>query len=190
MKKKIKINNYKLKKNVKYALIILIFIIGVVVFPSTLSRFQSKGQSSAEVDLAFSLLQTEELETSIALDDVLPDGSTHEYSFSVMNYDKDGNRIDVNLYYDITIKVTTNLPIKYELYDSNNNKIDVDLETIQDADGTYFSIFKTNKKLVTYEKDSIETYTIKYSLDSIYNDSDYQDIVELLSIEINAEQVL
>lgn len=190
MKKKVRINKLKLKNNVKYALLVLILLVGIIVFPSTLSRFQSNGNSDVKVDVAFSLLQTDELIETVALDEILPDGKTHEYKFSVKNYDDDGKRLDINLKYSITFKTTTNLPIKYELYDGNDKKLDVDFQIIQDEDGTYFNVFTTDEVIATYKEDVIETYTIKYSLDSIYNDASYQDMIELLSIEINVEQIM
>lgn len=188
--KKVKINSKKLKRNIIYIGIISIFLVAIIIFPSTLSRFQSKGNGEAKVDLAFSLLDTDELTSDIKLEDVLPDGKIHEYSFSIKNYDDEGNRIDVILEYDITMKVTTNLPIKYNLYDSEGNLMDISLETIKDDDGTYFNVYKTDKRVATYKEDTIETYTIKYSLDSIYSDYKYQDIMELLSIEINVKQIV
>ena len=121
MKKKVRINSLKLKNNIKYALLVLILLIGIIVFPSTLSRFQARGDSDVKVDVAFSLLQTEELVKTVALDEILPDGKVNDYKFSVMNYDSEGNRLDINVKYTITFKTTTNLPIKYELYDSNDS---------------------------------------------------------------------
>lgn len=188
--KKVKINKKKLEKNVLYIGVIVIFVVAIVLFPSTLSRFQSIGDSEAKVDMAFSLLNTDELVEDIELEDVLPDGKIHEYTFAVKNYDDEGNRIDVILEYDITMKVTTNLPIKYSLYDNDGKLMETSLETIKDEDGTYFNVYKTNKRVATYKEDTIESYTIKYSLDSIYDDEEYQDIIELLSIEINVKQIV
>lgn len=187
--KKIRINKLKLKNNVKYALILSILLVAVVFFPSTLSKFQSNGSGDAKIDLAFSLLETDELVETISLTEILPDGKQYEYTFSVSNYNEE-KRIDVNIQYDITIRTTTNLPIEYEIYDSEGNKINTDFEIIKDEDGTYFNVLKTDKRIVTYEEDSIEMYTLKYSLDSVYNDSSYQDIIELITVEINAEQVM
>ena len=188
--KKVRINSKKLKRNIICVSIIVVFVVAVIIFPSTLSRFQSKGNGEAKVDLAFSLINTDELVSDIELENVLPDNKVHEYSFSVKNYDDEGNRIDVILEYDITMKVTTNLPIEYSLYDSEGNLMDTSLETIQDEDGTYFNVYKTDKKIATYKEDTIETYTIKYSLDSVYSDYNYQDIIELLSVEINVKQIV
>lgn len=188
--KKVKINSKKLKKNILFVGIAIIFVVAIIIFPSTLSRFQTSGEGEAKFDMAFSLLNTDELVTDVELENVLPDGKVYEYTFAVKNYDDEGNRIDVILEYDITMKTTTNLPIKYEVYDNNGNLMQMSLETIKDSDGTYFNVYNTEKRVATYKKDTIESYTIKYSLDSSYDDESFQDIIELLSIEINVKQIV
>lgn len=187
MKKKIKINKIKLKK-ISIILGIILLVGGVMLFfPTTLSKYSSKATGNAKIDIVFSLLDTEALSQTITLDEIIPDDKFHTKTFAVKNY-QDDYRIDINMIYNVVIKATTNLPIVYELYDENNLLISDNNEIITDEYGTIFYTITSKEKLFTHKKDDRDLYTIKYKLGSTYNEEEYQDIIELLSIEINAKQ--
>lgn len=189
-RKKLTINRKKLWHLSKYVMVLILVVVAVTIFPSTLSKYSSHGGSNAKVDVAFSLLDTKGLSDTVVLDEILPNDDYDSYSFSVSNYDEEGNRIDVNLNYTITIRTTTNLPIVYEIYDDKGVKLDVKSEIIEDEFGTPFLTMVTDKSIMTFDKDMIKKYTIKYKLSSEYKDASYQNIIEMISISIDAEQIV
>ena len=125
-------------------------------------------------------------------------------------------RINVRMQYNVEITVTTNLPITYyievETHDGNiyasdrvnpyNSTVigacsDTAGDNIKtglycDSDNTYFYKFSyplTNDLLqLYYGSDMADRYTIHYSLAADANTVKYQDIIELLSIKIYAQQ--
>ena len=91
--------------------------------------------------------------------------------------------------YIVKIITTTNLPITYSLYDWNNNQIEATSEYVTDEYATVFYVITTNNYKMNYTDKKIDKFKIKYSLDSQYDSSVYQDIIELLSIKIEVKQV-
>lgn len=183
-----KLDYKKLKYNTILLLVFMLAISGLIYFSKTFGMYVANGESQANVDLAFSLLQPDELEKEIQLEDIKPDSSEHTYSFSVANYEKD-KLIDVNMEYIVKIITTTNLPITYSLYDWNNNQIEATSEYVTDEYATVFYVITTNNYKMNYTDKKIDKFKIKYSLDSQYDSSVYQDIIELLSIKIEVKQV-
>lgn len=190
MKKKLRFNGLKFKKSIKYIFVFILVMISILIFPSTLSRYVSFGNGEANIDVAFSLLQTEDLTEYVELDDISPDGEYREYTIAVMNYDEDGNRIDVNMRYSINIKTTTNLPIDYVIVDDTGNGKELTGVLETDEYGTIFNTYDCGNFVATYESDTIQKYTIKYKLDNKYNTSDYQDVSEMIVVSIEAEQIV
>lgn len=178
----------KLKYNIILLLVFGIAISGLIFFSKSLGMYVATGESEMNVDLAFSLLQTDELERDIELDEIQPDSKEHTYTFSVANY-KEDQLIDVNMEYTLKVIATTNLPITYELYDLDGNKIKSTAEYIKDEHDTVFYTITSDSYKMNYSNKKIDMFQLKYSLDSKYDSSDYQDIIELLTVKIEAKQV-
>jgi hypothetical protein len=226
---KYKLNKEKLKQRIPLAIGILLVIITLIVFPNTLSRYASSGNSNTSINIAYSLLDVVNLDgdtivDNVALPVVEPDGNFQEYVFEVRNY-KDvveaggtttRKRINVRMQYNVEILVTTNLPVTYyievQTHDGNiytSSRVNPYLSTVSgacsdtaedsiktglfcDGDNTYFYKFSyplTNSLLQqTYGSDMADRYIIHYSLAGDANTVQYQDIIELLSIKIYAQQ--
>ena len=94
--------------------------------------------------------------------------------------------------YDLTIRTTTNLPLTFELYkivDTGNiNAVKTnDIET--DEDGTYFRKITTEEENLYYKEPKTNLYQIVFYFPENYNTTNYQNIMELLEINVNSHQV-
>lgn len=183
---KLKLDREKLKYNFIILCLIGISIIGILNFSKSFAIYVAEGDSNISVDLAFSLLNVEELESEIKFDDLEPN-SDREYNFSVSNF-KDDKLIDVNLGYDVVITCTTNLPIEYELLDNNGNKINTTSEYVTDSDGTIFYVIKASNYKMNFKDKKTDYFKLKYKFGQQYDSNIYQDVIELISVKIDAKQ--
>ena len=188
--RKIRINVKKLTKLSAIMIVAVLLIGALVVFPATFSRYVANGSSEAKVKIAFSLLRVDDLHHTIKLEEILPNDQYQEYPFAVRNYDENGNRIDVNMKYTVTLRTTTNIPISYELYDGEGHAISTTNELVTDDYGTIFNTSKTNTYNVTYSANSSNVFVLKYKLSSAYHGEEYAELADLIEIIVDAEQVV
>ena len=188
--RKIRINVKKLTKLSAIMIVAVLLIGALVVFPATFSRYVANGSSEAKVKIAFSLLRVDDLHHTIKLEEILPNDQYQEYPFAVRNYDENGNRIDVNMKYTVTLRTTTNIPISYELYDGEGHAISTTNELVTDDYGTIFNTSKTNTFNVTYSANSSNVFVLKYKLSSAYHGEEYAELADLIEIIVDAEQVV
>lgn len=183
----------KKRTNKIYNKIILIFgliIILILTLKGTLAKYSSSGKSSANVDVAFYLLKEQELSETIALEEMEPSDNVYTYTFSIANNDGE-NRTETSLKYTISIRMTTNLPLTYNLY--MNNGTDNLLEgykTEQDEHGTYFKEITSSENTFGFTQDEQNTYKLEIRFPKEYNSVEYQGIIEALEIKVNSEQVI
>ena len=179
----------KFKK--KLILIFVLLIVLVVGIRQTSARYSSSGKSSAKVDVAFYLLNEEKLSETIALEEMMPsDTEEYEYTFSVANY-KEDERTEVALKYTIAIRMTTNLPLTYELYmNEGTTNLFEGYATDTDSDGTYFKTITSSEETFGFTTNQINTYKLKVKFPMQYNSIEYQGIIEALEIKVNSEQIV
>ena len=99
--------------------------------------------------------------------------------------------------YKIKFETTTNLPLTYQII--RNEKYSADAVNIissntlrQDAD-VYYNVFNINNTYnFSHTKDEMDQYTIVVNFPEQYknNPDDYQGKIELISVIIDAEQVV
>lgn len=183
-----KLNKLKLKNNILVFIVVSLSIIGLFCFSSSFGIYSSSKESTAKIDLAYSLVEVDDQEKNLSLSNILPDNKERYLIISVSNFTED-KIIDINMKYNIKIKTTTNLPIKYNLYDENDNLLSTNNELLRDEYGTIFYSITTDSINITYDKKITNIYKIGYTLDDEYATEEYQDIIELLSVSINAEQM-
>ena len=181
------------KNNKFYKKIILIFILLVLLIvgiKSTIARYSSSGQSSANVDVAFYLIKEQELSQTIALSEMMPSDDVYTYTFSVANNDGT-DRTETALKYTIAIRMTTNLPLTYELYmnDGSENLFE-GYSTETDADGTYFKTITSSEETFGFVANEQNTYKLQVKFPKEYNSVEYQGIIEALEIKINSQQIV
>lgn len=195
------VQNYDFKKgksmrrrtNKFYNKVILIFVMLVILvlcIKGTLARYSSSGESSANVDVAFYLLKEQELSQTIALEEMMPSDDVYIYTFSVANNDGT-DRTETALKYTIAIRMTTNLPLTYELYmNDGTENLFSGYTTEQDGDGTYFKTITSTEEEFGFEANEQNTYKLQVKFPKEYNSVEYQGIIEALEIKVNSEQIV
>lgn len=160
----------------------------------TYAKYEMHAKSVAPLEYALYILDTKPISDTVKLSEVKPSEDEYVYAFSVSNF-KDKKRLETNLEYDLSIKVTTNLPLEYRLvvnddYNTNKGNAFVSDEVIQDSDGTYFRVMNAPGSNFSYKEDETNYYYLIVSFPLNYIDSKYQSITEFISIEINSKQVI
>ena len=114
-------------------------------------------------------------------------------------FNKKGEKTsEVDIEYVLSIVTTTNLPLRYELYensnyqDSNAVNLITDSNTVTelDEDGTYFQTFTFEKEELFFSTPTTNTYTLVVYFDQSSNDAKYQDAVEGVRIIVDSKQII
>ena len=188
-------NSKKLRRlYAKLIILVLCFLIIARIFVLVLSKYESISNSYANVDIAFYLLKEDFKTMTINLASLLPQNNAYTFEFSIGN--QSGEEIaEVDLEYDLTLRTTTNLPLTYELY-MNEQYTDIGAINIikentveYDEYGTYFRKMTTDKITLPYTVGTTNLYQLVVYFPENYNHEMYQDIIELLEINVNGQQV-
>ena len=131
---------------------------------------------------------------TINLASILPQDNEYVFEFTIGN--QDGIEIaEVDLEYELNLRTTTNLPLTYELYMNqqytDDGAINIIKENSVDLDeyGTYFRTITTDKITLPYTQGITNLYQLVVYFPANYDQENYQDIIELLEITVNAQQV-
>lgn len=190
----------KKSKKILITLVILILIVSVAygwLLRLTRQEVIMKG------DIAFYVIDTavEAQSETVTLDSIKP-GEIYIYNITVSN--SDGTNISkVDMEYDINIRATTNLPLKYTLTETTENaptttSTPTVTTTTDEPDGVYYKSINTNinRTLPKGETTVTHTYELAIQFDgSIIGETDtntigaeYSDTIELIEVTIDAEQ--
>ena len=178
------------KKKIAGTLIFLIIVLGItlLVLQRTGAIFQTTTESEASLDIAFYCIEEDYQSMTLKLDDIIPRTAPYTYNFSVSN-NNGTKRTETNLTYDLTIRTTTNLPINFSLYDTNNGATLIGIETItQDDDNTYFRYINIPQREFGFVNNQTDNSRISIVLPTTYRSDDYQDIIELVEINVDSKQ--
>ncbi len=178
------------KKKIAGTLIFLIIVLGItlLVLQRTGAIFQTTTESEASLDIAFYCIEEDYQSMTLKLDDIIPRTAPYTYNFSVSN-NNGTKRTETNLTYDLTIRTTTNLPINFSLYDTNNGATLIGIETItQDDDNTYFRYINIPQREFGFVNNQTDNYRISIVLPTTYRSDEYQDIIELVEINVDSKQ--
>lgn len=178
----------------KLIILVLCLLIIARIFVLVLSKYESIANSYANVEIAFYLLKEDYKTMTINLAELLPQNNAYVFDFSIGN--QDGIEMaEVDLEYELSLRTTTNLPLTFELY-MNENYTDAGATNIikennvaQDEHGTYFRTMTTEKNYLSYKEGVTNLYQLVVYFPTNYNKEIYQDIIELLEINVNAQQV-
>lgn len=188
----------KNKNNKRMFLKVLIIVLGIIVatrlFGLILAKYESISNSKANVDVAFYVLNDDYKTMTTNLDALEPRDDAYIYNFSIGNENGE-QKAEVDLEYELSIRTTTNLPLTYQLYmnqdykDKDAQNIITENEITLDEQGTYFRHIKTEKVNLTYRKATTNLYQLVVYFPKNYNTENYQNIIELIEITVNAHQV-
>lgn len=187
--------NKKLRRlYAKLVILVLCFLIIARIFVLVLSKYESISNSYANVDIAFYLLKEDFQTMTLNLASILPQNNAYTFEFSIGN--QAGEDIaEVDLEYELTLRTTTNLPLTYELYmnqsytDQGATNIIKENTVNLDEDGTYFRTMTTDKITLKYTEGKTNLYQLVVYFPENYNQENYQDIIELIEINVNGQQV-
>ena len=187
--------NKKLRRlYAKLVILVLCFLIIARIFVLVLSKYESISNSYANVDIAFYLLKEDFQTMTLNLASILPQNNAYTFEFSIGN--QAGEDIaEVDLEYELTLRTTTNLPLTYELYMNQSYTDQGAINIIKentvnlDEDGTYFRTMTTDKITLKYTEGKTNLYQLVVYFPENYNQENYQDIIELIEINVNGQQV-
>ena len=178
----------------KLVILVLCFLIIARIFVLVLSKYESISNSYANVDIAFYLLKEDFQTMTFNLASILPQNNAYVFEFTIGN--QDGiETAEVDLEYELTLRTTTNLPLTYELYmnqsytDQGATNIIKENTVNLDEDGTYFRTMTTDKITLKYTEGKTNLYQLVVYFPENYNQENYQDIIELIEINVNGQQV-
>lgn len=187
--------NRRIRLYIKLIIIVLCFLIVIRIFSITLSKYESKSNSNAHIDIAFFLLKEDYQSMNLNLGKIFPREEPYIYTFKITN-EENGKIAEVDIEYDLKIRTTTNLPLSFKLYmnedymsDTSKNII---VNTIDEKDeyGTYFKILQTEKQEFIHSTAKSNIYTLLIYFPKEYNTEDYQDIIDFIEIAVDSKQIL
>jgi Txe/YoeB family toxin of Txe-Axe toxin-antitoxin module len=187
-----KANNITSAINMKFIILLVCIVSFIVIIASTIAKYESSVRLNGSIETAFYIISEDYQSMNLNLPSIVPSEEPYIHTFFVAN-NKDGNRTETNLEYTVQIKTTTNLPLEFELYILENNeyKSIVEDDKIEpDEDGTYFRKITTPKRTFSYNLDEKDIYQLKIKFPKIYNEIDYQNIIEGIEINIDSKQVI
>ena len=178
----------------KLVILVLCILIIARIFVLVLSKYDSIANSYANVEVAFFLLKEDYKTMTVNLAELLPQGNAYVFEFTIGN--EDGiERAEVDLEYELSMRTTTNLPLVFELYMNEKNTDEGAINIIKenkvelDEHRTYFRTMTTEKEYLSYKEGKTNLYQLVVKFSGEYNQEKYQDIIELLEINVNAQQV-
>ena len=168
---------------------LVILILTIFLVRGILARYRSSAKSGANLDLAYYVFSEGRISQELKLGSILPRREPYTYTFSVANNDGK-NRTQVSLAYSIIIKTTTNLPLSYKVYNTEDTSTDLvqKTETSQDDDGTYFKYIYVQGDTFGFSKDEETTYQISVTFPEQYNLAEYENILEYVEISVDSKQ--
>ena len=189
------------KKNIvlisKFNLFLIALFLTLFIFPLTYSKYQSTATGNINSNIAFYLFKTSYQVERIKLADLEPSNTPHIYTFTIGN--QSNNKVsDVDIEYILKIITTTNLHLRYQLYENEDYQLNTSTNLIntnntdisKDEDGTYFQTFTFAKETLLYETPKTNTYTLVVYYDETNTDAKYQDTVESVRIVVDSKQII
>lgn len=189
------IDKKKARLYIKFIILILCLVIIVHIFSLTLSRYESASESNADIDIAFYVLNEDYQSMTLNLGKIVPRAEPYIYTFTISN-EKDGKIAETDIEYELTLRMTTNLPLEYNLYmneEDTSTKINtegIEENIIQDEDETYFKTLTQNKQEFKYSVSTLNKYTLVVYFPEEYNTEDYQDRIDIVEINVDAKQII
>ncbi len=188
------IDKKRLLKSLTIILLIAIIIFAINQIRKTLAKYQTEGDAQRDVDVAFWIVDNSFQTERILVEDIYPRQEPFEYTFTVSNFNQEGQKAETDLEYDITITASTYLPLSYEI--SKDGVICTkDDQLYMDNDNTYYRQIQLLAKDNDFSMDSnineTDTLVMKITFPEEYSsNSEYADLIEDIKIELSARQII
>lgn len=178
-------------KNKRFYIVTILGFCMIILFfalRKTGAIFQTETSSEANIDIAFYCIKEDFQTMTLKLDNILPRSTPYSYDFTISN-NNGTKRTETELQYDLSIRTTTNLPLDIKLYDTNTGMVEIGTVTImQDSDDTFFRIITVPQREFGFLNNQTDKFTIEVILPEIYKSHEYQDIIELIEINVDSKQ--
>ena len=188
------IDKKRLLKSLTIILLIAIIIFAINQIRKTLAKYQTEGDAQRDVDVAFWIVDNSFQTERILVEDIYPRQDPFEYTFTVSNFNQEGQKAETDLEYDITITASTYLPLSYEI--SKDGVICTKNDQLyMDNDNTYYRQIQLLAKDNDFSMDSnineTDTLVMKITFPEEYSsNSEYADLIEDIKIELSARQII
>ena len=174
---------------IQFVFCVLMMILVIVIIKSSFARYRSSATSNANVDLAYYVFQDQDISQDLKLDSILPRQTPYNYTLLVKNNDGQ-RRTETAIQYSFEIKATTNLPLNYSFYNSQDltNNLVLTSTTSADSDGTYFKNITASGGNFGFQANEQATYILQVEFPEEYNEAQYEGIIEYIQITLKSNQ--
>lgn len=188
------INIKKLKKNLKVSLILFVILLILSGAGLTFALYESDSTLNLTPSIAFFIVDATSESKTIELTRMVPSNDYYDYYFEVSNFN-DSKKADVDLNYTIKLKMTTNLPLDYQIYRIDNGAMANinNINIITNKDGMYFKEYiDSGSYFMSYKNKTTDRYLLRVTFPMEYkNDPDYyESVIDLVEVIIDATQVV
>lgn len=188
------INKKKFKKTFFSSIVIFLLIIIISSIGFTYARYESDTTLKLNPNIAFFIVEATNTTKSLELTKMVPSNDYYDYYFEVSNFNDNG-KANVDLKYNIQLKMTTNLPLTYEIYKVEDNTM-ANINTVNistNQDGMYFKEYvDTNDYFMACKTKKTDRFLLRvyFPLEYKNNPDYYESVIDLVEININATQVV
>lgn len=176
---------FKKRKPIRYLLYLA--LVTSVIASVTLAKFTKKADSTAQAMIA-SFATGMTIRQDVSLDGLLAPGDQKVVEFSVTNYEGDKNS-DVPLTYEIQVRTTGNLPLKFALRGQKESE-DTDVDNSALAGSLDESLLASGGLMpsAAVGGKKVHTYWLTISWPEEEADPGYSDEIDQVELEITASQ--
>ncbi len=188
------INKKKFKKTFFSSIVIFLLTIIISSIGFTYARYESDTTLKLNPNIAFFIVEATNTTKSLELTKMVPSNDYYDYYFEVSNFNDTG-KANVDLNYNIQLKMTTNLPLTYEIYKVEDNTM-ANINTVNistNQDGMYFKEYvDTNDYFMACKTKKTDRFLLRvyFPLEYKNNPDYYESVIDLVEININATQVV
>ena len=188
------INKKKFKQSFFSSIVIFLLIIIISSIGFTYARYETDTTLKLNPNIAFFIVDATNNTKSLELTKMVPSNDYYDYYFEVSNFNDTG-KANVDLNYNIKLKMTTNLPLTYEIYKVEDNTM-ANINTVNistNQDGMYFKEYvDTNDYFMACKAKKTDRFLLRvyFPLEYKNNPDYYESVIDLVEININATQVV
>ena len=188
------INKKKFKQSFFSSIVIFLLIIIISSIGFTYARYETDTTLKLNPNIAFFIVDATNNTKSLELTKMVPSNDYYDYYFEVSNFNDTG-KANVDLNYNIKLKMTTNLPLTYEIYKVEDNTM-ANINTVNistNQDGMYFKEYvDTNDYFMACQTKKTDRFLLRvyFPLEYKNNPDYYESVIDLVEININATQVV
>ncbi len=188
------IDKNSFRKYLMFSFLIMGLLITFSALDFTQARYETNTEINVSPSLAFFIVDVQSETGQIKLEEMVPREQPYLYVFNVSNFNSE-RRANVDLTYSIEIITTTNMPLDFRIFKGagmTTNEIDSDTTTT-DVNGVYYRHLVINDvSTMSYTTDTTDVYTlwVKFPSSNMNKPDEYQGVIDLVDIKINAEQVV